>query len=391
MKRRLLLVISSFIFCVGLSIGIDRAFGWWRPTLPQTGFVFPPKTSRYFSTPEFSYTATTNSLGFRDREFAVPRTPKTRIVAIGDSFTYGWGVDIDQSWPKVLERLLQPSDVEVANLGKPGGTPRTYADLAEKVIPVLKPDLVIVAVLQGDDLAQMDLPGTVNVVSGQEAGQQPRLRSLARRLYPNFVRLMDQRSNSAPALSEQWKQEAQALLGIFTPPERARLEGIDSRVRQSFLNGELNPGLIYLSIHDPEYFSQTLDQNSPRVKAWVAKMAEQFRRIKNVADHNDADVLIVSMPYGIYVSSSSLLSRAGLGFKTVPEMLTTTAEDEEIRDASQLAGIRFVEFTREFRQLSLRQNFFFEFDGHLNAAGHDFFAHAVMPDVQTELLKRKSN
>ena len=44
--------------------------------------------------------------------------------------------------------------VEIANLGRGGTYPRNYADVAEKAIPLLKPDLVLIAVLQGDDLAQ---------------------------------------------------------------------------------------------------------------------------------------------------------------------------------------------------------------------------------------------
>lgn len=42
-------------------------------------------------------------------------------MAIGDSFTYGWGVPAEDSWPKILERRLQARgyDVEVATLGQP--------------------------------------------------------------------------------------------------------------------------------------------------------------------------------------------------------------------------------------------------------------------------------
>jgi lysophospholipase L1-like esterase len=107
---------------------------------------------------ERSFSLETNSLGFRDREFNSSRMDRTRILALGDSFTYGWGVEIEQSWPKILESKLRAAgrDVEVANLGKPGGSPKDYADIAEKATPILKPDLIIVAVLQGDDLAQME-------------------------------------------------------------------------------------------------------------------------------------------------------------------------------------------------------------------------------------------
>jgi len=48
-----------------------------------------------------------NAAGFRDREFPVARAPGVaRIACVGDSYTYGWGVELDASYPKQLERRL---------------------------------------------------------------------------------------------------------------------------------------------------------------------------------------------------------------------------------------------------------------------------------------------
>ena len=48
-----------------------------------------------------------NLQGFRDREFSDPScgTAK-RIVVIGDSVAWGWGVPMDQVWPQLLETKL---------------------------------------------------------------------------------------------------------------------------------------------------------------------------------------------------------------------------------------------------------------------------------------------
>jgi len=360
------------------------------------GLIFPTNTTRHFQTPEFSFTVKSNSLGFRDREFSNQKSARIRILALGDSFTYGWGVEIDQSWPKVLEQRLRSAglDVEVANLGKPAGSPRTYADIAEKAVPALKPDLLVVAVLQGDDLAQMELPPTPETNQEQKPDGSikfPRARAVTNRLYPNFLAWMDERENSGSVLADQWKREARIFLTVFTAEEKARLEKIDARVHAAFLNGELNPALVYLAIHQPEYLLQTMDANSAKVRALVSKMAEQFTRIKNIAQRNNADVLVVSMPYGIFTSSESLKTRERLGFTSAPEMLTTSAPDEEIRAASQMARVKFYEYTREFRQASTQNIFFFELDGHLNVAGHDYFAQVIAPMLKEAINARSSN
>jgi lysophospholipase L1-like esterase len=60
-----------------------------------------------------------NSKGLRDREFNYARTPGvSRILALGDSFTLGWGVPIEQSYSKLLEKnLSRKKPVEVINTG----------------------------------------------------------------------------------------------------------------------------------------------------------------------------------------------------------------------------------------------------------------------------------
>lgn len=392
MAKRFLLLLTSLAVCLLASVVADRLA---KPFLPKhgPGLIFPTNTTRHFQTPEFSFTVKTNSMGFRDREFEDRLRARTRILALGDSFTYGWGVEIDQSWPKVLEQRLRRAglDVEVANLGKPAGSPRSYADIAERAVPVLKPDLVIVAVLQGDDLAQMDLPPEPQISQDKTADasiRYPRTRALANRLYPTFLALIDERQNSASVLARQWQREAQIFLTVFTPDEKVHLEQIDAQAREAFVNGELNPALVYLGIHQPEYFRQTLDPNSVKVKAWVSKMAEQFARIKSLAKRNNADVLFVSMPYGMYVSSASLKSRERLGFRSAPEMLNTSAEDEEIRSACQMAEVAFSEYTREFRQASIQENLFFELDGHINVAGHNYFAKVIEPNMREVIAAR---
>ena len=66
----------------------------------------------------------TNSLGLRGSQ--VREDGSIRILTLGDSCTWGWGVREEQSYPAVLQRLLDerrgPSRYQVINAGLPGST-----------------------------------------------------------------------------------------------------------------------------------------------------------------------------------------------------------------------------------------------------------------------------
>jgi len=69
---------------------------------------------------EQRYAPSPNSLGYRDREFSVEKSNSIkRIIIIGDSFTYGYGVLQEESFPKRLE-VSSNGNLEVFNFGYPG-------------------------------------------------------------------------------------------------------------------------------------------------------------------------------------------------------------------------------------------------------------------------------
>jgi len=63
---------------------------------------------------------TTNSKGLRDREFPYARTPgKLRIHMLGDSMTVGWGVNVQDTFAKRIERMYADRGIHAEAI-KPG-------------------------------------------------------------------------------------------------------------------------------------------------------------------------------------------------------------------------------------------------------------------------------
>ncbi|MCM8774231.1 MAG: SGNH/GDSL hydrolase family protein [Candidatus Omnitrophica bacterium] len=90
-----------------------------------------------------------NSLGFRDKEISPHKGSNTfRIICVGDSVTFGWPCKIEETYPKVLEKLLNShfsqKRFEVFNAGVPGYSSYQGLIWLRKDIIKYKPDLIII-------------------------------------------------------------------------------------------------------------------------------------------------------------------------------------------------------------------------------------------------------
>lgn len=124
---------------------------------PVLGGRLRPGFEGRFSSPEYDTRWVINASGHRgDR--AGPRVPgRFRVAAVGDSFTFGYGVEAEEAWPARLSSLLPrrgDATAEVINLGIGGyGTVQEVTWLAENLESALDPDLVILGFYPGNDLS----------------------------------------------------------------------------------------------------------------------------------------------------------------------------------------------------------------------------------------------
>jgi lysophospholipase L1-like esterase len=100
-----------------------------------------------------------NSLGLRDREVSLRKPTGTyRILAIGDSVTFGSGVRLEDTYVKRLESLLNEDlrgskkQVEVLNAGIGGTGLPYYLNFLQRRAADFEPDLVVVGICLNDIL-----------------------------------------------------------------------------------------------------------------------------------------------------------------------------------------------------------------------------------------------
>lgn len=385
MIKKILIPLVSILVTLFLLFIADNFIGWVK--VKKEGLLpFPPLTTFRYKTGEFDYVVSINSLGFRDREFSPVKPTPYRILVLGDSFTYGWGVDIEQTWAKVLERNLKNRqvEVEVANLGVPGTSPLDYAPFAQKAIPALKPDLVIIGVLQGDDLAQM------KDYSSRERNQKRKalinkMTAVIAGIYPNFSQWL-RFSPKQKKLNQEWVAQTKKIYADYNAYEKSRFDKLDDHIKQAFFSGNLNPHLMITPFKTPKFFLYALNLDDPETKIFIDKMAEKFSDIKRVADKNKVKVVVVSVPHPVYISPKAFKTFEKFGFALDPKMLSADSMDEAVKTACAKAGVNFYEFTGSFRKQSDKNPpLYFEWDNHFNPAGHKFLADLLTPKIAEEL------
>jgi lysophospholipase L1-like esterase len=139
---------------IGIMYSDDAAFGFWnQPNLRNKQFQSEVNCPYY--------RVNTDAKGYRSTRLAPGKKPVgvRRIVVLGDSYTFGVGVENDETIPAQLETLLNAANrgqrYEVINAGSPGwGTENELAFWMARR-DELQPDLLILLFYRNDLLDNM--------------------------------------------------------------------------------------------------------------------------------------------------------------------------------------------------------------------------------------------
>ena len=169
---RLGLVLGSCVLTLGvLEAGLHLVPAWTQSTRDQRfafnpyrpdgalGFTLRPGVRVRHVDRDFAVTVSVNALGGRGPERSPAKPAGTaRILLLGDSFAFGWGVEQEDSFGAVLERRLAEREgpVEVLSAAVPGySTDQHYVYLHTRGLE-LHPDLVLLATSE-NDLTELSL------------------------------------------------------------------------------------------------------------------------------------------------------------------------------------------------------------------------------------------
>jgi hypothetical protein len=137
------------LFWGGYYEKFDAARPWGNLEFhPVRGWANSPGIRVTGASEEYVTTLSHDSLGLRGAEPA-PRQPGVALaLVVGDSMTYGLGVEDGEAYPAVLDRLSPR--LEVKNLGVQGYSGAQELLLLRELAPRLAPDLVVIAFFWND-------------------------------------------------------------------------------------------------------------------------------------------------------------------------------------------------------------------------------------------------
>jgi hypothetical protein len=125
-----------------------------------------------------------NSLGMRDAEAnAAPLEPgDASVLVLGDSFTFGTGVDLDETFCHRLAARapeITPRRLRMFNGGVPGMSPLKELVMLRAVAEGTRPEVVVVAICEANDLGEeLDIASKLRKQAQRRAvSMRPQLRS----------------------------------------------------------------------------------------------------------------------------------------------------------------------------------------------------------------------
>ena len=309
-----------------------------------------------------------------------------QIVAIGDSYTFGWGNNLGDTWEKVLARKLSENGkpTEVYNLGRPGADPRDYLDIAKNYVPLLKPRLIIVALNQPDDISQlierkMGMP-VLSIVD--------RVKDLASELFPKLVALARSTratlGNKATYIATaSWRADAAHIIA------EQKLQ-LDDELRTLALAGSVNPGSLQLAATYP---NRMTDAYSARPQAITARrqLIDILRAISGLASAYGGHVMLLSLPSKGYFNNASLEMQRRMGFVLPDSLIGSPEPDAFTAAACREIGIDCLGYSDLFRAQGSRTTLWYPVDGHLTPDGNRLLGDALARDLNTITLREQSH
>jgi lysophospholipase L1-like esterase len=227
--HRISKILNAVVISVGLSVPllelavrVAMPRQLMRPCIrpdADIGYVLEPGCEYFddWGAPQYAYRVRTNNVGARmDRDVDV-RTPERRVLLLGDSFTFGWGVEREASFAGILSDRIAARipDVVLVNGGVGGYSTGHQRKQVERALSSLAPSGVVLFLNSNDFFDNLNLSIDYRTFRWERYGDGVRLvREQVFSPLKRFVlvntpfRRLDQHSHLWAALKDVWRRQS---------------------------------------------------------------------------------------------------------------------------------------------------------------------------------------
>jgi lysophospholipase L1-like esterase len=329
-----------------------------RATARSVARSLRPNTDVMHQTSEFDVRVRINSHGLRDDEipYAKPAGTK-RILFLGDSMTFGYGVEAEQAFPDLVRAALGSLGVQTINAGCPSFGTCDELDFFREEGVKYHPDIVAVVFFRNDVEDNVDR-STYRMVGG-------RLEHVAREIAGSEAKTDAIRVSGDPFDRD--------ILNVGAAHETAPLAA-SRPIEPSFVIRHsqlarlirLRWALLTHKIPDPQ--RAMARRTEAEVALTAAIMGELMRQIRAAG----AKPVLILMPAKEVVVDGTRLPAPTVAFAPVVE-------------AAKAEGARVIDLTDALRAANETRDPYFAKDAHPNAWGHEAAAKAIAPVLRALL------
>ena len=318
------------------------------------GYEYRPRFEGVYKTyHNFNTKIKINSKGLRDYEYPYDKPEGVvRILVLGDSFTAGLEVGMEDTYPKVLERLLNDSEknknrrYEVINAGVPGySTVQELQYLKEHGIKY-EPDLVIVGFCMTNDYKD-NYFRLKRYVEGNQ--------------FKDVLRTAENGSGFFPRVK------------VYLRKHTLLYPLLVGRLKQSVW---LNRLLVKFNISGPSTFEEFQINVPGHLKKVWGYTEEILREMNSFSREHSARLTVVMIPFQYQMSISRWQrdkNKHGLDDKD----FYIDNPQRVLSDICRKENIPVFDLTNSLREQSEKTKVYIENDGHWTKHGHEYAAKEI--------------
>lgn len=327
------------------------------------GVRYVPGSRVRVSNPEYTVEYAVNRDGLRDhKDHPLPKPPGTiRVLLVGDSFTFGIGLNYDQTWPVIVEEHLAQSgraNIDLVKAGMWGMDTRSELILVRLLAEKYDADVVVVGFLVND------LNTTTRYAL--ETEEEPASTAYGDR---NRLRVRE----VSPGARSEWSRIRDAVFVKHSDRRTFHLLTFATRIAMS---SDALYARLFLAASYGGIFKLPL---VPRFQRKLAIVRSLFEKMSDECRSAGRELIVLSIPQQFQVIHAKQEAKS--------KAIDIGYYDRYFAEVAEQNGFAWITTLDAFTESRLDPDrLFYRLDGHLRPAGSgivaDVFLKEVVPRIE---------